>query len=334
MAVGMWRKIKVGIAEETTFNTYVTPTNWIPVQDSSFKKSIALLNAENIIGTHYDRTEQFAQGIKNWEGTLKGIVPLDDVGFLILLKQTFGKITTTLLGTTAYSHVFEVNESLFEGLSFTQHRDLNMVKASGGKVKTLKLSCGVNTFLEFEAGLIGGTYEEDALTGTPSFTFADTPFWVFDKGTITIGGTTYEIQGMDMTFENTFAEAEDQSYKCGSADRQRLVMTKQSLSGSLKRLWKVDGTNKSKFVEDFENLSDSLVVITFTGGEIETGHDYTFKIETNIVITGEPEIGNTGDIIQETINFQAVDDGTNPIAKITIYDSNSTPTSATGSYAG
>lgn len=334
-AVG--RKLAIGIGEESAYNTAVSPSIWLPVEpDSDIKRSVNVLEASVLQQARMNRKENIAIGTKGASVNLS--MPwavTSGAGVTTLFKHLFGKVTTSGVSDSAYTHTFEVNSSgLFIGLTVVRHKDNHQLTASGVKLKSCGISAKVNEICKLKWEGVGGTIAAAAVTGTPAVSLlAGYPYWTFDKITATWGGNSLALTGAEITLANELFDGEEQSYSLGSAERAMLRAGMFSCEGTITRRFLNDGTSEysSKFFNVATATTHYPLVLTFASGVlIGASSTYQMTLTIDEAHCEEPELSTDAGLVMETIKFKGRFDGTTSGVTLVVIDNSATPVTATG----
>jgi Phage tail tube protein len=199
-----------GVADESTYGTAVAPAKFFEFTDEGIEGKYERIDSEAIrAGTRVLRSDRFATNAKGAEGDVK--MEVQSGGFDFWLKHMFGGVTSTgpTGGFTTYTAVLgDLN-----GKSFTAQVgrvDNTGTKTpftyEGGKVKEWELTNAVDELLklsvtcDFAKETIGAGSGAYALA-TPSYVAA-TKLFSFNSGTVTVGGSAFEISDFSLKASN------------------------------------------------------------------------------------------------------------------------------------
>lgn len=177
-AVG-WNSL-LGLAEETTYGTPVTPsTHWLPIVRHSLKVEQNIKVAEylssgnsNFHNARVDRLLSHAVS-----GDIETIAAYDSTAFLLMLQYALGEHATT--GVSApYTHTFtpQIAADDIEGLTIQaidgSHDSLDTPMIFAGcLVNTMELEFMAEEYAMARFGVLGKRgYDYDTLSGSPTFT--------------------------------------------------------------------------------------------------------------------------------------------------------------------
>ena len=197
---------------------------------------------------------------------------------------------------SVYTQTFTLSDDLPVGLTFEVDRDLNAFTVEGGKINSLSMSIENGGFLKSTISIVG----EDMTSGavTPS-TLPTSALVNFSQGVLQYNSVTRNVPSASFTLNNNLKT--DRRF-IGS----RLISEPQR-SGKVE----VTGTFTIEFestteYEDFRAATSRALTLTFTGGLIKTGHNYSLTITFPIIklTAGMPKISDAG-IISIELPFKA-----------------------------
>jgi len=210
--------------------------------------------------------------------TLNELRPEDGVGELLF--SLFGKETVS--GTTPYTHTFKPME-------LTADLPTPTIVKEVGDVQEKYTKCKINE-LTFEA-VASGTVEPEVSvvatsTGTASeseASYDNSKVFNADEGTATVGGSSFDLAGIEFSFANNIEEGDDTFALDGSAGHAKLPKGNFGLELSMDVLTDdstmVDaliGGNAKKVIVDIGDSPTELkltvpeAVITERGKSVET----------------------------------------------------------------
>lgn len=164
----------LGLAKETTWNTPVAASAFVPFTSESLKHSIEPIQEVQIRGV-IDQSSRY-KGLITIGGSFSGVVYPSLIGHL--LRAALGAPITT--GVGPYTHTFAPAQSRFSPdsalppYSITVNRDTHVTRYSGCVCQSLSFSFSKGGLLTFESQWIGGNYDNPS---APTVTLpTDTPF--------------------------------------------------------------------------------------------------------------------------------------------------------------
>ncbi|MFF1776952.1 phage tail tube protein [Streptomyces virginiae] len=199
-----------GVADESTYGTAVAPTKFYEFTDEGVEGKYERIDSEAIrAGTRVLRSDRFAPNPKGAEGDVK--MEVVSGGFDFWLKHMMGGLSSGAPSGGFITHTATVGD--LNGKSFTAQVgrvDNTGTKVpftyEGGKVKEWELSNAVDELLKLSVGLdfakesIGAGSGAYALA-TPTY-IANTKLFSFGGGTVTVGGSAFEISDFSLKASN------------------------------------------------------------------------------------------------------------------------------------
>ena len=204
---------RFGIGKETTYGTAVPITDSFEIMSEDFAGKYERTNAEALSGSYVQRSDRFAVNRKGAEGSVS-LEPLTR-GFGAWLAFMMGSVATTgPVETAAYTHTGTIGNLTGKNLTVQVLRadesgTLRPWTYEGGKVtsyefsnsvdQTLRCSIGLDFELESNPDAPAGVY---AAPGTYPATPAGANVFVWDQGTVKVGGTEYDISEITIGVDN------------------------------------------------------------------------------------------------------------------------------------
>jgi hypothetical protein len=199
-----------GVADETTYGTAVAAAKFFEFTDEGIEGKYERIDSEAIrAGTRVLRSDRFAVNPKGAEGDVK--MEVQSGGFDFWLKHMMGTLSSGAPTGGFITHTATLGD--LNGKSFTAQVgrvDNTGTKTpftyEGGKVKEWELTNAVDELLklsltmDFAKETIGagaGAYA----TATPAYV-ANTKLFSFGGGTVTIGGSSFDINDFSLKASN------------------------------------------------------------------------------------------------------------------------------------
>lgn len=184
----------VGIAQESTPGTAVTPTRWLDVRSESFGSEPVTVRGGGLrSGALFARSSNYAYIGKDARGGFEMDVATRGMG--LLFKQALGAATSSVLTGSAYRQVF--TPALLTGQSLTIQKLLgaSAYTYNGCKATDWTLSCETGGILTLAMSFDAWTEVTSFAAGTPSYTSAIESFH-FAQGSVVVGGTASTSAGL------------------------------------------------------------------------------------------------------------------------------------------
>lgn len=300
----------LGVAEEVTVGTFVTPATWFEFNEGTIEPNVVKLYSRPRGAGPYQKGSRVRT--KMIGGTGKIGVDVVNMGMGKLLKHCFGAAVSAQVDTTTeYTQTFTPGPNLGMGLSVqlgqaTTGGVIVPFNGAGGKVTGWELSSDLNDILKLAMDLDFMSIETTTAKGTPSYPSGATPFTFLD-GTLAIDGSS---------------AATLKSVKVAGA---RAMKTDRVSFGGVKRepIQNGESAITGEFASEFESKDayDAWVsgeqqgdlVLTYIGDTIPA-ESTAFKLVITIPLleyTGSAPSDNGDDVHEQTLPFKALvnDDG-------------------------
>ncbi|CCF83647.1 phage tail tube protein [Nitrolancea hollandica] len=317
-----------GIADESSYATYTAPLKWIEFNSESIKANPQPYEAERLDGRPYQTTNDFRQIIKGAGG---------DTEFDVTQKG-MGKLFLAMLGAVATSQPDVVNMPLEFLHTFTPSRAgwhsksfsvLKNIPApddtdfpfayAGGVVTKWDLKAALNQALKLTLTWDFMKEFTDKTVGVPSFPTNNLAFIDIDLA-IEIDGASSCISELGITEDRPL---KTDRWCLGGTKKRPLLNGKAKITGTISKDFE-DITLYQKFISG----AHAALILTASLGEIDAGKANPFKLVVtvpDIVFTGEtPTIGGQ-DLVQQSLPWTALDNGTDPIITFEYSTSDATP---------
>jgi hypothetical protein len=313
MALKIGGLSSIGMGQETTWGTAVTPTDFVEFTSESLKMDINRIAVEAINGTASLKKHVDLQ--KEVKGDIAFPVNADDcIG--MLLKVFFGQSATSQQQGTyiAYLHTFKGNNRYItdgvkgSGLTLQVVRDSIGFDYSGCLPSVLKFDVAQNGLLNCTASMIG---KIAAIQGTPtSATFTTQNPLVFSSCVVNKTGSPIEVVSASVVIDNGVVS----SNLLGQTTVKRPEIGGRKVTGNL-----LINFEDSIVYNDFINGTNYEITLTATGAVITGAYSYYLKFTLgNVVFLNNPtpNVGNKG-VITQNVPFMALyDDATDQDIKV------------------
>lgn len=303
---------QLGIAEETTFGTVVTPDRFYEILDEGVQLSIERIESGALRkGQRVLRSDRWAAGQKSAEGPVE--LELANKSFGLWFKHALGTVATSqpdaTNAPTVYDHTFTPGD-LPTGLTVQPGRPqvdgtVQAFTYHGCKIASWELACAVGEIAGLSFDLIGE--DEDTSTALASASYpADLTLMTFVEGSLTIAGSAVDVASASVSGDNVLA---DDRYFLGSALR------KEPLEPAMREY---TGTVEAEFTgltayNRFINGTEAELILKFEGANIEDVYNFTTQVKANVRFDGETPTVAAGEIIPQPLPFKVVDDSTTSI---------------------
>lgn len=300
----------LGVAKETTFGTAVAPSTRFEVLSESLKLKKDYIESKALKGSRrYLASEGHVVGKSNVEGDIEIEIPSKGAGFWFL--QLMGAVTTTTPdgATNRRKHVFTADSAL-DTTSFTA--EVQRTDSSGSEHRFIYAGCGLTDMeLACKVGEIAtmkmsvyGKSESVSQAAAQSATYpASTPL-VFTGAAITVAGSSVPVTDFSLKLEN--GRKKDRYFLGDSTPNKMIEADMRSAEGKITVEW-TGLTQYNRFV----NHTSAAVTAKFETQSVIEGSTKGYVLVTlpAVVFTGETPVGG-GDIVEQSIDFKALDNGT------------------------
>jgi len=296
----------LGIGEETTWGTKVSPDVYIPINSESISTDTGGLFPDDIRG---DRSRhQVQEGPVDVSGDFDwNPAPEDGIGEI--LKGALGSVSSTLATTGVYEHTFESSATLPSYTIEINVGDTMRRKVPGGKIDELTLSCADGEMLSATASMIGKGEEIDETVRTPSYG-TETPF-AWSQGQVTIDGTV-EANVESIEIVNTNSLIDDFYAIDETRERAGLPEGRREITGSLDisfedvdyYKWFLGGGTAPQSTPRFASLT-----LEFTGPVFAEGSAYYLNVSLPKMRLDTSDVAiSDADRVVQSIDFDALED--------------------------
>jgi hypothetical protein len=304
----------LGVAVESTFGTAVAPSTRFEVVSESLKLKKDFIESKALKGSRrYLSTNGHVVGKSNVEGDIE--IEMSSLGAGFWFRQLMGTVTTTLPAawsmTDRYKHVFTADSAL-DTTSFTaeiQRTDVtgtaHRFVYAGCGVTDLELSCKVGEIATMKMSVYGKSEAVTAASAQSATYPASTPL-VFTGAAVTVGGTAVSVTDFSLKIEN--GRKKDRYFLGDSTPNKMIEADMRNAEGKINVEW-TGLTQYNRFVN--HTTSAALTAKFETQANIgDAAKGYVLVTIPAVVFTGETPVGG-GDIVEQSIDFKALDNGSN-----------------------
>lgn len=313
MAIRSGLAAQIGIGVETTVGTAATPTRFYEFNDESIAQTIERIESEGLrTGNRVLRSDRYASGQKAIEGSFSMDMTADNTA--ILFKHALGAVATA----GSYVHTCTMSDPFGLGLTIEVGRPGNdgTVRAftyAGCKINTLDLSVSVGELLSAEFGIIGTTAETIGTVTAASYA-SSLELLHFAGAAITVAGTAYPCKDFSLSVNNGLTG--DRFVLGSQVAQQPIASSLAEVTGSLTAEF-VNATAYNRVV----NATHAAVVATFTDSTADT---ITVTVPVARFDGDTPTVGGP-DILDQTLNFKGLFNGTDSPVTIAVANGDSAP---------
>lgn len=329
MAIVGGLSAQVGISEEVTFGTIVTPDRFHEFNSESLKQSIERIESQGLRpNRRVHATDDWVAGRVGIEGDLE--IEVVNKGLGRLFKHCLGAIATSQPAVGPSPLVYEHKATLgaLDGKSLTVQvgrtgtdGTTRAFTYAGCKVSSWEFDIEANGLLMLKLGIDGAS--EATATGLASATYGTNlvPL-AYTGGAITVGGTATPVKKFNIKGENSLS---NERYLISATTP---AQKREQLEGD--DLRDLTGQLDAEFNDlvaynRFVNGTIGNLVATFEGGVIQNAYKFAVVITLAAVrFDGEtPNIDGPG-IPEQSLPFKALDDGTSDSPISVVYRTSDT----------
>lgn len=301
----------LGIAEEATYNTFVTATSFFEFNSEGFMLTEEELKLDQINSTR-DYSKRL-KGNKDVAGSIECDLNVAQDSNVLILKHAMGGTVSsaTITASGAYEHTINPGDmesnagsggSNTPGLSFTVRRGAssssnNVWTHSGGRINTLSIKGEVGSPVNVTAEIIAaGT----SVTSTsPAISFTEVMPLNFTGVTVQTGDSITNVTTEYFTaFEFTLNNNLSPQRNLGNAEIDRLPAQRREVM--LKLTQRFDTTTAyDRFIQ---NTMTAISIVCDSGqtiGAIATTYALTIKVPKGYYNSNQPQVGDTDALTHE-----------------------------------
>lgn len=316
MAIGSGLGGQIGFVEEVTYGTYVAPTRFLEFNSESLKPDVVHVESRGIGTGRHLRSTRHKEYIKGAAGNVT--LDVKTKGFGLLFKHMLGSYANAAVTGNEYKGTITPDANGKAGLSLTAQvgrpdigGTVRPYNYEGVKVVGWELMAELDNPLRLSLDLDAETEQTSSALETASYPTGDEIF-VMSEGAITLAGSTIHVKKFSL--KGAEGLATDRRF-IGNLKKEPLANAEAMITGQLG--FEFEGlTRRGQWVAG-TNVAN--LIATFTSPTSTGGGGGPFKMVVTVPLImwsdGSPAIGGP-DILQEEMNFKAVYNGTDAIAKI------------------
>jgi hypothetical protein len=314
---------QLGIADETTYGTYVAPTRFLEFTDENMNLAIDRNESKGLrSGQNFLRTDHWQSGKRQAPGSVT--MELGNKGYGVLFKHMLGTIGTTADGA-GKKHTATPGD-LF-GKSFTAQFARSDIGATdnpfsymGCKVADWEIGQKLDEFLTLKLGLDAND-ETTAQALVAATAPTETELFHWSGLVITVGGANFDAVDFNAKCVNNLKA--DRYFLKGSRLKKEPIQNKMrdltgTLTGEFESL-----TAYNRFV----NGTIAPIILTWTCvATYDTAKPFKLVMTmNNCRFDGDTPNLKAQDVIQQPLKFKALDDGSLAVVQFDYYTSDTTP---------
>jgi hypothetical protein len=322
MAIGSGLGASLGVAAESTYGTFVTPTRFLEFTKEGLRETKTTSQSGGVAAGRFAQlsnrrvvTTRAAQGAVDLEVMTRG--------FGLLIAHILGSSATPVqqAATIAYLQSHTLGDNRGKSLTLQVGRPdttgtVQDYTYLGCKVMSAEFACETDGQLTLTVEVDGREASETATFATPSYATNGLPFH-FGQMAVKIGAYGAEAAASGVKkWSIKFERGQDTSrfYAGGAGRKDEPIMNDWvKVTGSIE----ADFVSKADFADRFASDAAASLVVEFVGATIASTYKDTIRFKTPaIFIDGEPTVVEGPDVLKASWNYTAQFDGTNSLLAI------------------
>lgn len=308
---------QLNICAETTYGTYASSgVRSIQFDDESLEGTVERVESMGHLAGRYGLGERNSLPVSlGAKGNIK-LTP-QTKGFGLLLSHALGSSSVGSVISGKYLQTHTVAPTVGKSLSVQLYRPYTGPGTSGQtttylgtKITDWSLSCQVGGLLEADFGLDAQSFATGTSLAAAAYPTGTEPF-VWSKGTVTIGGASFDIEGFELKGDNGL---KTDRFKLGGVKTESSENNSKKLTGTLKGIDFTATTLYDYIVSSTNAGMMAAIVITLTG-QTDTANALTLTMSKCRIDKGLPHIKGDNLLLQQDIEFTATwpDAGGSPL---------------------
>lgn len=321
MSIGSGLAHSFGFSAETTYGTYVAPTKWVEVESTGIKKVKNTYQGGSMAaGRHVRLGSRRYVTSQAGAGPVKLQVPSKGIG--LLLQALMGGTVTPAqqAATAAYLATFPLadpfgNKLTMQGGVPDLAGTVRPYTFLGCKVLAIEFTCGIDEPLMATVEVDCRKVSEVETLASPSY--SSTNCFHFAQSAVKLG--TYDSEAVvdgirKMTVRIERKSRTDRFYHGNAGLKSEPIVNDYTMiSGTVE----ADYLDKTVFADRFAGDTATALDWVFTGPNIESTYDETFRIRVpQIFFNGDTPTVDGPDVVSGSFPFEGTYDGTNVAASI------------------
>lgn len=302
MAVERGSESQLGVVDEVTYGTFVTPTKFFEFRTEGIERDQTVIRSEAMRAGRFNTARTGAYQIWNRGAGGDIVMEWSNKGFGFWLKHMLGTVGTTgPVDTSAYTHTGTVGSLTGDMFSAEFGRGSSRFRYEGGKIMSWNLATEVGglLLLTLTCDFENEDVTDGALTSA-SYPSALRPF-SFIQGSLTVGGTATHVRNVSITGNNNLAN--ERYFIRASGLKKEPNDQGRQYTGTATADFE-DKTAYNRFV----NGTEAALVLLFEGDTISGASKYSLTVSATVLFTGTtPTVGGP-EIISQPLPFEALDD--------------------------
>lgn len=316
MPIGTGLAAQMGLAEESTYGTYVAPARFHEFLSDKVNLTVPRIEAKGLrSGQRVLRSSQWVPGKQSIDGDLP--MELWNKSHGLWLKHAFGSVALSQpsVGTDpgVWDQTFTPGDLVGKSLTVQigrpdQAGTVRSFSYKGCKIAKWKLAAKIGELVTFTPTLLGQSEDTGQTLGTASYP-AGVALFAFTSGSLTLGGVATDVKDFVLNGDNMLSV---DRYKLGSALR------KEPLENGTR---KYDGIATAYFVDlvaytRFTAGTEATLVLSFVGALAGPTLFFQLVITANVRFDGDtPNVAGPMEL-EQIVPFKCVDAGSGAITAV------------------
>jgi len=319
---GAGAKVAIGKEAAGSWGTPVADTMLINFTSESMGPELTKTEEENLLAG-YGPAAFDLMGVKAG-GEISAVLKPENAGYLMYAAMGGTDTVSVVTGQQVHTMVMQTAAAALRSFTIFVDRKQAIKKYSGCKMATLKISAKAGDYVKVSTTWKG----KDEATGTiATSTIPSLKAYKFIGATVVAGGTTLDVTGFDLTYDNNLEDGPQTSTSGLYASEPAHGKRKISLTIEMPYDANSENIYTTNYITD--TVISSIVLHLESPSIIATTYKYRMDITlNNVAITSQAHnIGSAG-IITTSITGEATEVGaTKPLTAV-IYDGTATAYSA------
>lgn len=310
---------QLGIADESTYGTYVAPTKFYEIESESMAPDLVHLEGRGL-RKRFVQTGRAPTVIRGAAGSFS--LPVLTNGFGLLLKQLMGTYANSVVSGTERRHRIEIAGADDTIGKFTLQVGRPAIDGTvhpfnfeGGKVTGFELRQDLDDILKLTVDVDAETVQTSSALEAASYASGATPFH-FGQLAVTLNGSAVTTRGLGIRVNNGLIT--DRRF-VGNSKKEPVVGAPASVEITL--------DPEFEALADFTGLLAGTevanLIATWDTGTAIAGGAGNYKLQATAFLVkrtaANAPVGNLG-IVRNPITLMALDDGTNPPLRIDLHN--------------
>lgn len=344
VAYGSGLSAQIGFGAETTVGTAATVTRFYEFLSESIKFEPTWLESEGLkAGQAYKRAARTVQS----RFTVSGDVAMEYVdrgGMGLLWRHGLGSQTTTgtQIGTTgAYQQVHTAGSKAAIGLTGQVGRPQTNATVkpftySGLKIPSWEFSVSDGEIAQLKLTFDGWNLSTAISLTTASYDAAATPFTFADASTFTLGGTVSTTAGLTsvsggvavVTVVKGFTLSGESPMAVERFGLGNLGIKKEQIENGIPTITgslDAEFADQAELYDVFKSNTSKALQLDLAHGTAGIGQPFRLSLIMPSVKFKMADVAVDGpDIVGQSVDFEAYDDGTNPVLQVRVVSTDTT----------